>query len=220
MEKDTDTNVKIGLFGGTFNPVHLGHLRAAEEIREKFNLSKVIFIPVRIPPHKKHLITPSDIRFKMINMAIAGNSFFEISKIELQRQGSSYSFETIEFFNNFFQNKTDLYFIMGQDAFMEIHLWKKYPHFFSACHFIVMSRPGLTVIEHKNLIPPDIAMDFTYDSIEKCFVHKSGRCVYFCRITFLEISSTEIRKNLKEGKSAKYLLPEPVEQYIKEHNLY
>jgi nicotinate-nucleotide adenylyltransferase len=220
LKKDTETSEKIGLFGGTFNPVHLGHLRSAEEIREKFNLSKIIFIPAHIPPHKKTRITPADHRFEMVKLSILGNPFFEVSEIELKRQGSSYSFETIDYFNNLFENKAELFFIIGLDAFREIHTWKRYPHFFSACNFIIMSRPGLSDIASEKIIPHDAVKDFTFNDANQCYVHRSGYCVYFCKITLLEISSTVIRRRLKEGKSIKYLVPDSDEQYVREHKLY
>ena len=209
--------MKIGLFGGTFNPVHLGHLRAAEEVREKFNLSKIIFIPARIPPHKNQHITPSEDRSEMVKLSISGNPSFELSEIEIKRQGKSYSFETINYFKTLFKNRAQLYFIMGVDAFSEIHLWKQYPHFFSACHFIVMSRPGLNVCDHEHLMPPDVLADFKYRKSEELFIHSSGCCVYFNRVPPLDISSTEIRKKLEKGDSIKYLVHASVEQYIKEH---
>lgn len=218
MKKGSQTSIKIGLFGGTFNPVHLGHLRAAEEISEAYSLSKTIFIPAHIPPHKRSNVTSAEHRFEMVRLSIQGNSCFEVSDVELKRQGSSYSFETIDYFKNYFDHKADLFFIIGIDAFREINSWKHYPHFFSACNFIVMDRP-LKERASQNLIPADIAEDFTYDSMQQCYEHRSGHRVFFCNITLLDISSTAIRKALHEGRSVKYLVPEAVERYIRENKL-
>lgn len=220
MGKNIEGRKKIGLFGGTFNPIHLGHIRSAEEIREKFNLSKIIFIPAHTPPHKKSHIIPAKHRFKMVKQSIRTNSFFEVSEIELQRQGNSYSFETIDYFNKLYENKAEVFFIMGSDAFREIYTWKQYPNFFSACNFIIMSRPGLDEIAPEKIIPHDVFSNFTFNNKKQGYIHPSGHRIYVSKITHLDISSTAIRRYLKEGKTIKYLVPDSVEQYIKGKNLY
>jgi len=219
LEKGTEISGKIGLFGGTFNPVHLGHLRAAEEIRERYALSKIIFIPSHIPPHKKSHITPSENRLEMLKKAVADNPFFAVSRSEIQREGRSYFFETINYFKNLLGDTADLYFIIGQDAFIEINTWKQYPHFFSSCNFIIMSRSGLINFDSNSLLPADIAGEFAFDRGTQRHVHQSGTCIYFCKIPLLEISSTAIRKKLMEGSSTRYLLPRSVEKYIENNNL-
>ncbi len=219
MQSATAHKEKIGLFGGTFNPVHLGHVRAAEEIREKCSLSKIIFIPAHIPPHKKNRITSARRRCDMVKLAIAGNPFFEVSEVELQRHASSYAFETIDYFNNAFNHNSELFFILGLDAFKEIQTWKHYPRFFSVCHFIIMSRPGVMSGDPESIIPRDIAADFDFNDPQSCYVHTSGFKIFFCQISLLDISSTDIRRRYKAGQSIKYLVPEAVEHYIKEHGL-
>jgi len=218
LKKSSQTTAKIGLFGGTFNPVHLGHLRAAEEIREAYRLSKTIVIPAHIPPHKKSNVTFAEHRFEMVRLAVQDNPFFEVSDIELTRKGNSYSHETIDYFNTYFDHTAELFFIIGIDAFREIHSWKQYPRFFSACNFIVMDRPGRQKAP-QDLLPADIAGEFTFDSRQHCYKHTSGYQVFFCSITLLDISSTAIRTALGEGKSIKYLVPEAVERYIRENKL-
>ena len=220
MKSNGENKKRIGLFGGTFNPIHWGHLRSAEEIREKFDLSQVIFIPVHIPPHKKADVLSSHYRYAMVNLAIKGNSFFDVSDIELKRSGKSYSFETISQFHRLFDNNLEIFFIMGVDAFQDIHTWYDYPHFFSACNFIIMNRPGHDNLDIEHLLPHDITSDFECQTQNNRFVHKSGHMVYFCTITLLEISSTTIRSYIREGKSIKYLVPAAVEHYMREHHLY
>jgi len=144
------------LFGGTFNPVHWGHLRSAEEIREQFGLSRVIFIPVHVPPHKKAAVISSEHRFNMVRKAISGNRFFRVSDLELQRPGKSYSIDTIRHFHGLSRGQEEIYFILGTDAFREITAWKDYPAFFSACNFIVMTRPGANDVRAAELLPRDI----------------------------------------------------------------
>lgn len=210
----------MGLFGGTFNPIHWGHLRSAEEIRERFKLSQIFFIPARIPPHKKVEVVSSEHRFEMVKMAIDGNPHFQASDIELRRPGKSYSFETICQFHGLFNHSFEIFFIMGVDAFREIHTWKDYPHLFSTCHFIVMARPGFSNDQHKAPLPNDVISEFNYNSKQECFMHTSGHRVHFCAITSLEISSTAIRDRVKSGESIKYLVPETVQTYIENNCLY
>lgn len=212
--------MKIGLFGGTFNPVHLGHLRAAEEIREKFGIEKTIFIPAHVPPHKKDAIVPAQHRFEMVRTALADNPCFAVSDIELQRQGNSYSFDTIGHFSREYGPQAELFFIMGIDAFREIHTWKHYPEFFSFCNFIVMSRPGRYEPEPEKNVPSDFAGMFTFNSDGRFYEHGSGHRIYFCRISLLDISSTGVRQAVREGRSVKYLVPDSVAGYILKHNLY
>ena len=235
MERDIEISGKIGLFGGTFNPVHLGHLRSAEEIREEFNLAKVIFVPAHMPPHKPDDIIPAEHRFEMVRLSVQGDPFFGVSDIELKRKGNSYSFETIDHFNTMLNRdgsgnrdagggkppaQSELFFIMGLDAFKEIHTWKKYPDFFSSSNFIVMSRPGQHESTPEKLMPRDVLEDFSCTNRGRRYDHRSGKSVYFCDITHLDLSSTDIRKRLQEGKSIKYLVPDPAASYIKEHGLY
>jgi nicotinate-nucleotide adenylyltransferase len=212
--------VKIGLFGGTFNPVHLGHLRAAEEIREKLGLGKIIFIPAHMPPHKKDVIIAAGHRCEMVRAAVAGNPFFEVSDIELQRRGRSYSFDTIEHFCRMYGSAAELFFIIGLDAFREIHTWKHYPDFFAVCNFVVMSRPGQYEPEPEKNAPPDFRSLCVFNPGGPWYEHLSGHRIYFCRISLLDISSTGVRQALHAGKSVKYLVPDAVAGYIAHHKLY
>ena len=212
--------MKIGLFGGTFNPVHLGHLRAAEEVREKFGLEKTIFIPAHVPPHKKDSAVPAQHRFEMVRAALEDNPYFAVSDIELRRQGNSYSFDTIGHFTCEYGPDAELFFIMGIDAFREIHTWKQYPEFFSLCNFVVMSRPGRHETEPEKNIPDDFPAMFSFNPDGRFYEHLSGRRVYFSGISLLDISSTGVRQAVRDGRSVKYLVPDSVAGYILSHNLY
>ncbi len=212
---------KIGLFGGTFNPIHLGHLRPAEEICDNFGLDRVIFIPASSPPHKKKEgIIPAPLRLEMVRLATAGNPRFSLSKIEMERKGKSYSIETIEFFRRKFGPETHLYFILGLDAFLEIHTWKEYAVLFGLCHFVVMTRPGFEKKFSPEHLPVELAGDFCYDKQKMGYAHVSGYFVYPREITALDISSTRIREFLQKGQSVKYLLPTTVETFIHQNQLY
>lgn len=212
---------KIGLFGGTFDPIHLGHLRSAEEICESFELDRVIFIPASYPPHKdKGDVLPASLRAEMVRLAIADNPRFALSEIELQRPGKSYSVETIAHFRRQFGRGTELYFILGLDAFLEINTWKEYVALFTLCHFVVMTRPGFEKNFAPEHLPVEMAGDFCYDLKKSGYAHRSGFFVFPKEITALDISSTKIREKVRKRHSVKYLLPETVATFIFQNNFY
>jgi len=212
---------KIGLFGGTFNPIHLGHLRPAEEIYEAFGLDQVIFIPASYPPHKKQEgMIPACLRVEMVRLAISDNPRFSLSEVELERPGKSYSIETIEHFRKRHGRETHLYFILGLDAFREINTWKEYAALFGLCHFVVMTRPGFEKKFSREHLPVELAGDFCYDERKCGYVHVSGFFVFPREITALDISSTRIRAFLAEGRSVRYLVPSSVETFIRKNQLY
>jgi len=213
--------VRVGLFGGTFNPVHWGHLRSAEEIRELFNLERVIFIPTNISPHKESqaLVSPHH-RLTMLNLALEGNPFFVASDIELKRAGTSYSIETINYFKQTAHEECTPFFIVGVDAFLEIGTWKQYQKLFSLCNFIVMTRPRYEIKELHHLIPHQVKKEFSYCPEERRFIHSSQFSIYLAEITAIDISSQAIRTQVKNRRSVTYLLPHAVESYIEEHALY
>ena len=212
---------KIGLFGGTFNPIHFGHLRSAEEIYESFQLDQIIFIPSAHPPHKKiEGILPATIRAAMVQLAIAGNGHFALSEVEVNREGKSYSVETIGHFRRQFGLQTNLYFILGLDAFLEVNTWKQYADLFELCHFIIMTRPGFEKKFSSEHLPVDLAGYFCYDEQKAGYIHRSGYGVFPKEITALDISSTKIRQNFRKGFSVKYLLSPAVEEFISRNKLY
>lgn len=213
--------VRTGLFGGTFNPVHWGHLRSAEEVREMFNLERVIFIPTNISPHKEpqELVSPHH-RLAMLNLALEGNPFFETSDIELKRAGKSYSIETVNHFKQTMQGHFTPFFIVGVDVFMEISTWKQYEELFSLCNFIVMTRPRYAIKELGQLLPHGVMSEFSCCPGERRFMHRSRFSIYLAEITAIDISSQAIRTQVKNGRSITYLLPRAVESYIGDHALY
>ena len=213
--------MRIGIFGGTFNPIHLGHLRAAEEIREQFNLKRIIFIAAAVPPHKVvEGGIPGEHRMEMVRLAITANPHFSVSNIELKRPGKSYSIGTIQSLRQRYGSNLDLFFILGMDAFLEIGTWKSFQELFSLCHFIVMTRPGFDKPFSATILPTEIADAFAYDEGEDRFIHRDGYSVYLQGITFLDISSTKIREAISKGSSVRYLTPREVERYIKRHHFY
>lgn len=220
MIKKGASKKRIGLFGGTFNPIHLGHLRGAEEIREIFQLDQIIFIPSSIPPHKMsgEIIEAKD-RLEMVRLAISHNPYFSVSDIELLRPGKSYTIDTLRYFN---KNKSEhFFFIMGRDAFVEIETWKEFKNLFTLCHFIIMTRAGSQKENtSSDLLPRVLISDFQYNPKEEAYIHVSGYRLYFKEISFLDISSTKVRELIEKGKSVRYLIPQEVEGYIERHRLY
>jgi nicotinate-nucleotide adenylyltransferase len=210
---------RIGLFGGTFNPVHLGHLRGAEEIREAFGLREVVFIPAALPPHKMtETIIAAHHRLEMVKLATQKNPYFSASDVEIKRSGKSYSIDTIHYFRE--RYRESLFFIMGSDAFVEIETWKEFHHLFSLCNFIVMTRPGSQRASSPSSLPATLIPAFRYDPGAGAWIHASGYTLFFKEISFLDISSTRIRELVEKGKSVKYLIDPEVEAYIQSHGLY
>jgi nicotinate-nucleotide adenylyltransferase len=213
------TEKRIGLFGGTFNPIHLGHLRGAEEIREAFRLEEVIFIPSSIPPHKgREKVIEAKHRLEMVRLAIGSNAYFSTSDIELSRPGKSYSIDTIRYFRE--KHRDSLFFILGRDAFVEIETWKEFQNLFSLCHFIVMTRPGSQKDTLSSQLPGALTPTFRYEPEEKAWIHLSGNRLYLKEISFLDISSTRVRELIEKGESVRYLIPSGAEAYIRKNGLY
>lgn len=212
--------MNIGVYGGTFNPIHFGHLRTAEEVFYKFKLNKVIFIPCAQPPHKhsSDIIDPLH-RLKMATLSITGNEHFSVSDLEVVRQGKSYTILTIRELKK--QNpEADIFFILGLDAFSEINTWRHYKELFSETNFIVTTRPGSPRKAVAKIIPDQARAEFSYRPGQKVFTHKSGCKVYFTEVTSLDISASMIRKLAGEGRSIRYLLPRRAIEYLNENKLY
>lgn len=213
---------KVGLFGGTFDPVHIGHLRAAEEIRESFGLEKVFFIPSALPPHKQSShVTPPEHRLEMLRLAVDSNAHFDISDYETKTQSTSYTIETLRYMTEAHPDR-NYYFIVGHELFTEIETWKNYRELFTLSNFIVMTRPGFSNNESDEL-PLALKTDFSYANREenvRIYINNNNKTIAFTHIRGFEISSTEVRHLVEAGKSIKYLVPEQVEDYIASNELY
>ena len=213
--------MKIGLFGGTFDPIHWGHLRSAEEVSETFGLDRVYFIPAALPPHKRgQTTTPARDRLQMVRLAVAKNPRFQVSTAEISRAGVSYSIDTIREFAAKKQRGDVLYFIIGLDAFREIGTWKNFTEIFPLCNFIVTSRPGSKESDPLKGTGVAVKKLFCYDFKRRNYRHGSGTRIFFDELTDIAISASEIRALVKEGKSIRYLVPAEVERYIKRRGLY
>ena len=199
--------LNIGLMGGTFDPIHMGHLVTAEEARQQFLLDYVIFIPAGLPPHKeKEQVTPAEHRYLMTTLAVMSNPYFVVSRVEVEKDERSYTIDTLRHFAARCAPGTNLFFITGADAILDILTWKDYTELLRLCTFIAVTRPGYPLDK--------------LDEITGKLSPELRAKIHLLEIPALAISSTFIRKRVALGKTIKYLTPEPVEQYIKKHGLY
>ncbi len=213
---------RIGIFGGTFNPIHVGHVKACLEVQKVFSLKKILFIPSYIPPHKgsSDIAAPSH-RMKMVELAVAPYPQFIPSSIEIEAKGKSYSILTLAKLKERYPDAW-IFFILGVDAFLEIDTWKDYEKVLEQCHFIVISRPGyrLEDAEHilggkyKNWIHRLSGQEEISDQI------LSDYKIFLLSISALDLASQEVRKRIKNGKSITGQVAESVEAYINENKLY
>lgn len=200
------TKQRIGIMGGTFDPIHIGHLVTAEAVRNEYGLDKVLFIPAATPPHKQNQkVTPAIHRYIMTAMATYSNPHFHVSSIELDRPGPSYTIDTIYELIDKFGPQVEIYFITGADAIQEIPTWDRIEELLGLCQFIAATRQGCV---------PSV------DNIKEHFGELGGRRIHRLNTPELEISSTDIRSRIKKGFSIKYIVPESVENYILKEGLY
>jgi nicotinate-nucleotide adenylyltransferase len=209
---------RVGIFGGTFNPIHLAHLRSAEEVREVQRLDRILFIPSAAPPHKrKHGLASAEHRLAMVRLAIVGNPCFKVSTIEVDRPGRSYSVDTLRALHARMPG-VSFAFIMGLDAFREIDTWKEYERLFDLADLVVTSRPSLDEPELRRALPVAVRAQFCYRGSQ--LEHRTGNRIIFQRISDLDISASAIRQRLRRSHSIRYLVPPAVERYIARHGLY
>jgi len=197
---------RIGILGGTFNPIHKGHLALAVAAREEFALDKIIFLPSGKPPHKDKEIADKEDRYNMVKLAIRGNPDYTISRLELDREGYSYAVDTFNMLKKAFGKSVKLFYIMGLDSINEILSWKKPLELFKLCEFIVGTRPGTRVRTFKRLtkFPP---LQKEVDKIHLIELKE-------------DISASDIRQKIKKGKSVEKIVPKAVLDYIKKKGIY
>jgi nicotinate-nucleotide adenylyltransferase len=222
---------RLGIFGGTFNPIHFGHLRVAVEVRELFSLDSILFIPSAQPPHKNlsNIANPKD-RHYMTQLAIQSYPFFQLSSIELEREGLSYTIDTIKSLQQQYTPNIQFFYMIGIDAFLAIHTWKNFQNLFNEIPFIVMSRPvnednniACMSIANNSLIDyihTTISKDYAHNNENKCFNHPNKQPLYYCQVTSLDISASKIRRLVKMNQSIHFLLPDNVIHYMTHKQLY
>ena len=210
----------IGIFGGTFNPIHLGHLRAAEEVREAQGLDEVRLVPAALPPHKEGVAVSPAHRLRMVELAVAGAPGLRASSMELERPGPSYSVDTIRAVATEVGPQRRVVFVVGLDAFREFHTWREYAAIFGLCDIVVVTRPPAPEMLAPEDIPIAARDAFWYDASSELFRHRSGHVLTLQRITALDISAAALRARLAAGRSIRFLVPPAVEAYITTHGLY
>jgi len=212
--------MRTGILGGTFNPIHLAHLQIAEDVRRRFRLDRILFVPAAEPPHKQVAGEVSFAhRFAMVEAALRGHLSFQASDLETRRDGKSFSVDTLEILRQE-DPQGERFFIIGLDSYRDIASWKDFERIFSLCHLVVTTRPGILLTSPLEPLPVAIHEDFCYDEDAKKILHKSGHYVFFLSETRLDISSTQVRQRLYEGQSIRHLVPASVADYIDRHHLY
>lgn len=213
---------RIGFFGGTFNPIHFGHLRAAEEVRQALALDLMVLMPSARPPHKGEAkLAPAELRMDMVRLARRGNHDLVCSAYECSRPGASYTAQTLKFFAAR-MTRVELFFVLGWDAWAEIGTWYEFPRFFSLANFVVISRQGRDVgkaVREETLFPFALQAEFCYEK-DGCYRHSSGRRLIFMPVTRLDISSSLVRREAAAGRSLRYLVPGDVADYIQKNKVY
>ncbi|MGB3905038.1 MAG: nicotinate-nucleotide adenylyltransferase [Anaerolineae bacterium] len=196
---------RIGVIGGTFDPIHYGHLAAAEEARVRMNLERVLFVVAGVPPHKlDEEVTPVEHRLAIVSLAIASNPHFEISRVDVDRPGPSYTVDTISILRKQWGQETEVYFIMGLDSLAELPTWHHPQRLIQLCRLLAVKRPGFET---------DMA------ELEASVPGISSR-VEIIDMPEVDISSSDLQQRVRDGLPIKYQVPEEVERYIMAHELY
>ena len=198
--------MNIGVMGGTFDPIHMGHLIVAEEVRARLDLAEVLFVPAGQPWLKPNSpVLPAEHRLQMVRLAIADKPYFKLSTIEIERAGPSYTVDTIAELQGQLDARDELFPILGWDNLAQLPQWREPSRLVKMCHLVAVPRPG-----HPR---PDL------DSLE-AVIPGLSRGLIFLDKPEVDIDATEIRKRVAQGLSIRHLVPEPVERYIKQHGLY
>lgn len=196
---------RLGIMGGTFDPIHIGHLACAEQVHESFGLDGVIFVPAGTPVYKKNKkVTPAADRLAMCQLAVASNPAFDVSAIEIERGGDTYTIDTLRQLKDHYPDNVELYFITGADAVFNIIRWKDSAAIARLAHFIAVTRPGYVISDEQK------------DYLDQ----NSNFSISYSEVTALSISSSDLRAKLNKGKSIRYLTMLNVYEYIQEHHLY
>jgi len=223
---------KIGIIGGTFDPIHCGHLNIARLMGDKFALERIIFMPALEPPHKDtEEISAFPHRYAMVERAIEPENKFCVSALEAQRQGRSYTVDTLRQLRALHPHAA-LYFLMGMDSFAKLDSWKEYNRLFEYCNIVVAQRPGTPTYVRREDLPVALRQLFCYDAARKGFTFAEDDkkpvtpdsldhgSLYFLREACMDISSTEIRHRVQHNQPLDGMVPEAVQKYIAQHDLY
>lgn len=199
---------RIAIFGGTFNPVHVGHLVAAQDAHETMGMDRTVWIPVAQPPHKTCPdLAPGDDRLRMVDLAVEGDPRFETSDMELRRPGPSYSIDTVRDWRRRHPD-AEISFLIGSDSLPDLHTWREIRALLDLCRFVTVARPGFdaaAVTPERLGLPREICSALLANVVE---IHPVG------------VSSSEVRARIAQGRSIRYLVPDPVVSWIRQRGLY
>lgn len=221
MNSTADPNVPaIGILGGTFNPIHFGHLRLAEELAEGLKLNQVRFLPSANPPHKEMPAISAEQRAEMVDLAISGRQGFVLDKRELERQGASYTIDTLLSLRQELGTKASITLFMGSDAFTQFDTWHRWQEIIEHCHIALVQRPQPGAEKNRLSKTLETFLHQHYSENSNDIHSTPSGIITMRRITALDISSTAIRQALKHQHSVRYLMPDSVIDYIEHHQLY
>jgi nicotinate-nucleotide adenylyltransferase len=220
--------MRAGLFGGTFNPIHKGHLMVARQVLQRLSLDRLYIIPCRVPPHKMPVyLAPTAHRIRMIELALPADSRYCLSEVEIQRDGPSYTIDTVNHFATRIIPGAVLHLIMGLDAFLEIHTWKSQRRLLKAARPVVVTRhvdgqspDGDDIGRMDAYIRSRLSDDYQFDQASTNWQDTAGSRIHLLTTTPLDISSSEVRRRLREGKAVGDLVPAAVDAYIEKEELY
>jgi nicotinate-nucleotide adenylyltransferase len=214
----TASAIAIGILGGTFDPIHYGHLRLAQEVAEALSLTEVRFIPSGTPPHRARPQTSAAHRVAMVKLAIEGNPLFQLDEREVKREGLSYTYDTLAAVRREVDAAMPLVLMMGADAFLKFHTWHRWTEIVDLAHIAVATRPGATLEALDNT---ELAAQFAKRRADARAVRLApAGSMIEVPITPLAISATALRQRIAAGHSARYLTPAPVFDYIKHNSLF
>ncbi|MCB1934578.1 MAG: nicotinate-nucleotide adenylyltransferase [Nitrosomonas sp.] len=212
----------IGIYGGTFDPIHYGHLRVAEELADNIGFDRFYFVPAGEPRLREVPAASKDQRCEMVRLAIADNPVFRLDEREIKRQGVSTTVESLQEYHAEFKGRATLCFVMGADTFVKLHHWRHWHKLFELCHLIIVDRPGSLVMKDQQRLPEEIRQACVSRWVARSsdLTRCSSGMIYVAQTTLLDISATNIRALVAAGRSIRYLLHESVADFIKTHHLY
>jgi nicotinate-nucleotide adenylyltransferase len=214
--------MKIGLFGGTFNPFHNGHIRIIEHVKDLLGFDKIFLIPSATPPHKPNLhLAPAQDRYDMVRESIKNMKGLIVSDKEIIRGGNSFTIDTIRMFKEEMGKAVELFFLMGSDAFLDIDTWKQKDRLFHEIKIVIMLRwPLQSQHDLASFVKEHVSKNYQYQEVVQSFVHQNKQAIYICKVPRIDISSTLIRERIRQGKSVKGLVPANVLTIIQAKGLY
>jgi nicotinate-nucleotide adenylyltransferase len=226
LSRDRDGARRIGLFGGTFDPIHRGHVEVAEAVRRRFALDRICLIPAAQPPHKRTLTAAAD-RLAMARLAVDARTGWEVSDLELRRQGPSYTIDTVIQFKQTSPPDTRFFFLLGSDAFLEFNTWKAYNQLLREVALIVLARggsdeelPGPLIARLEDFVARHCISGYRWDGAAGAFVHPASQPIHLFDGPRLAISASRIRRRIARGQTVRSLLDEAVADYIERKGLY